>query len=122
MEDKIRSLTAMQATHESQMKQMIVELNKERGKLASVQLSLQGTHLLLEDLVLEQCIFEYLIELFILFLEEQKLNGSFQQDLSSLKDEKDKVSVYSYLFCYCGAAGHRASLKIVDKVNIFEVI
>ncbi|XP_042046300.1 golgin candidate 4-like [Salvia splendens] len=65
MEDKIRSLTAMQATHESQMKQMMMELNKERGKLASVQLRLQ---------------------------EEQKLNGSFQQDLSSLKDEKDKMS------------------------------
>ncbi|KAG6437738.1 hypothetical protein SASPL_102664 [Salvia splendens] len=64
MEDKIRSLTGMQATHESQMKQMMLELNKERGKLASVQLSLQ---------------------------EEQKLNGSFQQDLSSLKDEKDKM-------------------------------
>ncbi|KAL1546237.1 golgin candidate 4-like isoform X1 [Salvia divinorum] len=64
MEDKIRSLTVMQATHESQMKQMMVELNKERVKLASVQLSLQ---------------------------EEQKLNGSFQQDLSSLKDEKDKM-------------------------------
>ncbi|XP_057780383.1 golgin candidate 4-like [Salvia miltiorrhiza] len=64
MEDKIRSFTVMQSTHESQMKQMMVELDKERGKLASIQLSLQ---------------------------EEQKLNGSFQQELSSLKDEKHKM-------------------------------
>ncbi|XP_047960239.1 golgin candidate 4 isoform X2 [Salvia hispanica] len=64
MEEKIRSFTMMQATHESQMKQMMVELDKERRKLESVQLSLQ---------------------------EEQRLNGSFQHDLSSLKDEKDKM-------------------------------
>ncbi|KAG6430193.1 hypothetical protein SASPL_108255 [Salvia splendens] len=64
MEDKIRSFTMMQATHESQMKQMMVELDKERRKLESVQLSLQ---------------------------EEKRLNGSFQHDLSSLKDEKDKM-------------------------------
>ncbi|KAG6427181.1 hypothetical protein SASPL_111421 [Salvia splendens] len=63
MEEKIRSFTMMQATHESQMKQMMVELDKERRKLESVQLSLQ---------------------------EEQRLNGSFQHDLSSLKDEKYK--------------------------------
>ncbi|XP_042053929.1 golgin candidate 4-like [Salvia splendens] len=64
MEEKIRSFTMMQATHESQMKQMMVELDKERRKLESVQLSLQ---------------------------EEQRLNGSFQHDLSSLKDEKYKM-------------------------------
>lgn len=58
MEDRIRSL---QATHESQMKQMMVELDKERSKLATIRLSLQGTHLLLEDFVSVLCIFEYLI-------------------------------------------------------------
>ncbi|KAI3444478.1 hypothetical protein Pfo_001143 [Paulownia fortunei] len=64
MEDKNRSLAVMQATHESQMKQMVVELDKERGKLASMQMRLQ---------------------------EEQKLNGSFQQELSSLKDDNNKM-------------------------------
>ncbi|KAH6829972.1 golgin putative 4 [Perilla frutescens var. hirtella] len=64
MEDKIRSLTVMQATHESQMKQIMTELDKERGKMANMQLRLQ---------------------------EEQKLNGSFQQELTLLKDEKNKM-------------------------------
>ncbi|KAK6162253.1 hypothetical protein DH2020_002094 [Rehmannia glutinosa] len=64
MEDKNRSLAVMQATHESQMKQLVVELDRERGKLASMQITLQ---------------------------EEQKLNGSLQQELSSLKDENNKM-------------------------------
>ncbi|KAK6153220.1 hypothetical protein DH2020_012859 [Rehmannia glutinosa] len=64
MEDKNRSLAVMQATHESQMKQLVVELDRERGKVASMQITLQ---------------------------EEQKLNGSLQQELSSLKDENNKM-------------------------------
>lgn len=56
MEDKIRSLTVMQATHESQMKQMTMELDKERGKLESMQLRLQGVHQLFEDRISELCI------------------------------------------------------------------
>ncbi|PIN20186.1 hypothetical protein CDL12_07148 [Handroanthus impetiginosus] len=64
MEDKSRSLAVMQATHEAQIKQMTLELDKERGKLTSMQTRLQ---------------------------EEQKLNGSFQQELSSLKDENNKM-------------------------------
>ncbi|KAL0426062.1 UNVERIFIED_CONTAM: Golgin candidate 4 [Sesamum radiatum] len=57
IEDKSRSLAAMQATHEAQMKQMAVELDKERSKSA----------------------------------KEQKLNGSLQQELSSLKDDNNKM-------------------------------
>ncbi|KAK4411454.1 Golgin candidate 3 [Sesamum angolense] len=64
IEDKSRSLAAMQATHEAQMKQMAVELDKERSKSASMQIRLQ---------------------------EEQKLNGSLQQELSSLKDDSNKM-------------------------------
>lgn len=45
MEDKIRSFSVMQATHESQMKQVMADLDKERGKLATMQLRLQGMHL-----------------------------------------------------------------------------
>lgn len=99
MEDKNRSLAVMQATHEAQVKQMVVELDKERGELASMQMKLQGIHLFFEDPASELCSFEYLVDSLFLFLEEQKLNGSFQQELSSLKDEKSKVSVYS-CFCY----------------------
>lgn len=53
MEDKIRSFTVMQATHESQMKQMMMELDKERDKLASMQLRLQGMIQLFEHLISE---------------------------------------------------------------------
>ncbi|KAL0464858.1 UNVERIFIED_CONTAM: Golgin candidate 3 [Sesamum latifolium] len=64
VEDKSRSLAAIQATHEAQMKKMAVELDKERSKSASTQIRLQ---------------------------EEQKLNGSLQRELSSLKDDNNKM-------------------------------
>ncbi|XP_011093081.1 golgin candidate 4 isoform X2 [Sesamum indicum] len=64
IEDKSRSHAAMQATHEAQMKQMAVELDKERSKSASTQIRLQ---------------------------EEQKLNGLLQRELSSLKDDNNKM-------------------------------
>ncbi|GER57411.1 Golgin candidate [Striga asiatica] len=64
MEDKNKSLAELQATHESQMKQMVVELDKERGRLATMRSRLE---------------------------EEQKLNRSFQQELGSLKDENNKM-------------------------------
>ncbi|GFP91468.1 golgin candidate 4 [Phtheirospermum japonicum] len=64
MEDKSKSLAVMQATHESQMKQVVLELDKERGKLGTMLTRLE---------------------------EEQKLNRSFQQELSSLKDENRKT-------------------------------
>ncbi|KAL0428800.1 UNVERIFIED_CONTAM: Golgin candidate 3 [Sesamum radiatum] len=63
IEDKSKSLAAIQATHEAQMKQMAVELDNERSKSASTQIRLQ---------------------------EEQKLNGSLQRELSSLKDDNNK--------------------------------
>ncbi|KAL6585807.1 hypothetical protein OROMI_002451 [Orobanche minor] len=62
--DKNKSLNGMQATHETQMKQMAVELDKERDKLVSMQTRLE---------------------------DEQKLNRSFQQELGSLKDENKKI-------------------------------
>ncbi|KAK4418577.1 Golgin candidate 3 [Sesamum alatum] len=64
IEDKSRSLAVIQATHEAQMKQMAVELDKERSKSASMHIRLQ---------------------------EEQKLNGSLQRELSSLKDDNNKM-------------------------------
>ncbi|KAL8495090.1 hypothetical protein ACS0TY_019306 [Phlomoides rotata] len=66
IEDHNRSLTLIQATHEAQVKQVMMELDKERGKLASMETRLQ---------------------------EELKLNGSFQQELSSLKDEKHNLLI-----------------------------
>ncbi|XP_073278077.1 golgin candidate 4-like [Primulina huaijiensis] len=55
----------VKATHETQMKQLVTQLEKERDKLASLQLMLQ---------------------------DEKKLNGSFQQDLISLKRQNDEMS------------------------------
>ncbi|EPS71067.1 hypothetical protein M569_03692, partial [Genlisea aurea] len=54
-----------QERYEGQIKQLVEELDNERGKFASVQSRLQ---------------------------EEQKLSRSLQQELSSLKDENSKVS------------------------------
>ncbi|KAK2995825.1 hypothetical protein RJ640_006164 [Escallonia rubra] len=64
LEEKDRYLTAMQASHETQIKQLGSELNNQRDKLASMQLRLQ---------------------------EEQKLNGAFKEELNLLKADKDKA-------------------------------
>ncbi|XP_022770506.1 golgin candidate 4-like isoform X2 [Durio zibethinus] len=64
-EEKSRSLEAVQANHKLQIKQFKMELEKERDKLANVQIRLQ---------------------------EEHKLNQSFQEELKLLKSEKDKSS------------------------------
>ncbi|XWS32114.1 hypothetical protein CRYUN_Cryun23aG0133100 [Craigia yunnanensis] len=63
LEEKSRSLEAVQASHELQIKQFKMELEKERDKLANVQIRLQ---------------------------EEHKLNESFQEELKFLKSDKDK--------------------------------
>ncbi|XVF22464.1 hypothetical protein REPUB_Repub12eG0175000 [Reevesia pubescens] len=63
LEEKNRSLEAVQASHELQIKQFKMELEKERDKLANVQIRLQ---------------------------EEHKLNESFQEELKLLKSDKDK--------------------------------
>ncbi|XAR54005.1 hypothetical protein NMG60_11028980 [Bertholletia excelsa] len=65
LEEKNRALAVMQASHESEIKKLALELEKERDKLANIQLQLQ---------------------------EEQKLNGSFQKELNLLKVDKDKVA------------------------------
>ncbi|CAL5383084.1 unnamed protein product [Camellia sinensis] len=65
LEQKNRSLAVIQADLESQIKKLGLELEKERGKLANIHLQLQ---------------------------DEQKLNGSFQDELNLLKVDKDKVS------------------------------
>ncbi|KAK3024483.1 hypothetical protein RJ639_043800 [Escallonia herrerae] len=64
LEEKDRYLTAMQASHETQIKQLGSELNNQHDKLASMQLRLQ---------------------------EEQKLNGAFKEELNLLKADKDKA-------------------------------
>ncbi|XP_052193410.1 golgin candidate 4 [Diospyros lotus] len=64
LEEKNRSLVAIQAASESQIQKLGFELQKEQDKLADVQLRLQ---------------------------EEQKLNGSIQDELNSLKMDKDKT-------------------------------
>ncbi|KAH1073687.1 hypothetical protein J1N35_026015 [Gossypium stocksii] len=64
LEEKNRSLEAIQASHEQQIKQFKMELEKERDKLVNVQMRLQ---------------------------EEHKQNESFQGELKLLKSEKDKT-------------------------------
>ncbi|KAI9182675.1 hypothetical protein LWI28_027730 [Acer negundo] len=66
LEEKNRSLATLQASHELQIKQLRMELEKERNAMTNVQLKLQ---------------------------EEQKLNGSVQEELKSLKLDKDKTSL-----------------------------
>ncbi|KAL3536762.1 hypothetical protein ACH5RR_000128 [Cinchona calisaya] len=64
LEEKSRALASFQAPHESEVKQLGVELDREHGKLGSIQLRLE---------------------------DEQKLNGSYQLELNSLKVEKSKL-------------------------------
>ncbi|OVA18927.1 hypothetical protein BVC80_8935g27 [Macleaya cordata] len=63
LEEKNRSLVAIQANYDSEIKQLKMELGKERESLANIQSKLN---------------------------EEQKLNGSFQKELFALKVDKDK--------------------------------
>ncbi|GFY92481.1 golgin Putative 4 [Actinidia rufa] len=65
LEAKNRSLAAIQEAHETQIKNLELELERERGKLSNIQLQLQ---------------------------EEQKLNDSFQKELNLLKLDKDKAT------------------------------
>ncbi|XP_024451258.2 golgin candidate 4 isoform X2 [Populus trichocarpa] len=66
LEEKNRSLAAMQATHELQIKELRTELEKEHDKLANIELKLQ---------------------------EEQSLNKSFQEELRVLKMDRHKTSM-----------------------------
>ncbi|KAL5792317.1 hypothetical protein ACOSP7_000911 [Xanthoceras sorbifolium] len=66
LEEKNRSLAALQASYELQTKQLRTELEKERNALTNIQLKLQ---------------------------EDQKLNGSLQEELKLLKLDKDKTSM-----------------------------
>lgn len=45
LEEKNRSLAALQATHELQVKQLRMDLENERKKLGNIQLKLQGRFL-----------------------------------------------------------------------------
>ncbi|XP_039061390.1 golgin candidate 3-like isoform X2 [Hibiscus syriacus] len=64
LEEKNRSLEAVQANHELQIKQLNMELEKECDKLGSLHMRLQ---------------------------EEHKQNESFQEELKLMKSEKDKA-------------------------------
>ncbi|XP_055817194.1 golgin candidate 4 isoform X2 [Solanum dulcamara] len=66
LEEKNKSLSAMQASHELQIKQFEMKLDKEHTELANMQIRLQ---------------------------EEQNLNSTFLQELNSLKADKDKMAV-----------------------------
>jgi hypothetical protein len=45
LEEKNRSLAAMKATHELEIKELRTELEKERRKSANIQIKLQGVTL-----------------------------------------------------------------------------
>ncbi|XP_030457283.1 golgin candidate 3-like [Syzygium oleosum] len=66
LEEKNRSLAAVQATHQLQIGELRTELEKERKRLATVDIELR---------------------------EERKLNEALQTQLQSLNDEKDKIFV-----------------------------
>ncbi|GMH00467.1 hypothetical protein Nepgr_002306 [Nepenthes gracilis] len=72
LEEKNRSLAAIQASYELQIQQLRVDLEKEQERSASIQLKLQ---------------------------DEQKLRHSFQEELNSLKLEHDKASIEINRLC-----------------------
>ncbi|MCL7042543.1 hypothetical protein MKW94_018704 [Papaver nudicaule] len=63
LEEKDRNLVAIQANYDSEIKQLRMELGRERESSANIHLK---------------------------FTEEQKLNGSFQKELLALKTQKDR--------------------------------
>ncbi|KAI3987907.1 hypothetical protein MKX01_021021 [Papaver californicum] len=63
LEEKDRSLVAIKANYDSEIKQLRMELNRERENSANIHSK---------------------------FTEEQKLNGSFQKELLALKTQKDR--------------------------------
>uniref|UniRef100_A0A7N0T2A2 Golgin candidate 4 n=1 Tax=Kalanchoe fedtschenkoi TaxID=63787 RepID=A0A7N0T2A2_KALFE len=65
LDERNEFTTALQANHELRMKQMMMELEKEHNKCASIQRRLQ---------------------------EERKLNESLREDFQSLNIEKNKIS------------------------------
>ncbi|TMX03299.1 hypothetical protein EJD97_017165 [Solanum chilense] len=65
LEEKNKSLSAMQASHELQIKQLEMKLDKEHAELANMQIRLQ---------------------------EEQNLSSTCQHELNSLKADKDKMT------------------------------
>lgn len=79
-----------------------MELEKERDKLANVQIRLHGIFVHLEDPIMKlamlpiplsnkgKLIFSFCF--YIKISEERKLNESFQEELKLLKSDKDKVS------------------------------
>lgn len=70
-----------------------MELEKEHDKLSYIQSKLQGTLLLPEDLEIIQQFVVFDVWLFLFpSSEEHKLNESFQEELKSLKLDRDKVS------------------------------
>ncbi|KAK4738850.1 hypothetical protein R3W88_002547 [Solanum pinnatisectum] len=65
LEEKNKTLSAMQASHELQIKQLEMKLDKEHAELANMQIRLQ---------------------------EEQNLSSKFQHELNPLKADKDKMA------------------------------
>lgn len=105
LEEKSRSLEAIQASHELEIKQFKMELEKERDKLANVQMRLQGAYSIFIHVIppivkqrkthLSFCSFfsfSFFFSPIFSFSEEHKLNESFKQELMLLKSDKDKVS------------------------------
>ncbi|XP_022757473.1 golgin candidate 3-like isoform X7 [Durio zibethinus] len=101
LEEKNKSLEAVQASHELQIKQLKMELEKERDKLANLQIRLQGIVVHLEDPIMilaispivkqrKNNLFFSFFFLYFKFPEEHKLNESFQEELKLLKSDKDK--------------------------------
>ncbi|KAG6730154.1 hypothetical protein I3842_01G065900 [Carya illinoinensis] len=91
LEEKNRSPAAVQVTHE--LKQLRMELEKERTKLENIQSKLQGTVLGLKIQKWFSTIFCFVMPAFLFASsEEQKLKESFQGELKSLKFDRDRTS------------------------------
>ncbi|CAL5388776.1 unnamed protein product [Camellia sinensis] len=92
LEEKNMSLAAIQAAHESEINNLGLELDKERDKLANIQLKLQ---------------------------EELKLNKSFQEELNLSKVDKDK-NIMPFNCQWILSVLNKAISKTVTSLDSYE--
>ncbi|KAJ4823967.1 hypothetical protein Tsubulata_039223 [Turnera subulata] len=123
LEEKNRSLAAMQATHESQLKKLQIELEKERNKVADVQLKIQEEHNSNEALRKE--LSKLKADMHSTSLEMSKLHGQLndktseirrlQTELSRQEDEDANESIKSLKRAIATLNQENTSLKIAKN-------
>jgi len=105
--DEVGSLAALQASHESEIKQLKAQLDSERGNASTINLKLLGNlityiDVFLHCIVLISCSsLSNTISSLLLSIEERQLKESSQRELQALKIEKEKVSLFGSYHLTC---------------------